>query len=93
MTWWVHLWCCHPPLSCVFDPVLTTRHGTAAAVVVVAVVVQDPGVMRRGFLPFSEGSRNCVGQALALVELKAVLAMLLGNFSFRWGRTAPSNCC
>jgi cytochrome P450 len=40
-------------------------------------------VSRRGFLPFSEGSRNCVGQALALVELKAVLALLLGNFAFR----------
>jgi hypothetical protein len=41
-------------------------------------------VSRRGFLPFSEGSRNCVGQALALVELKAVLAMLLGHFALRW---------
>lgn len=37
---------------------------------------------RRGFLPFSIGSRNCVGQALALVELKAVLALLMGTFSF-----------
>jgi cytochrome P450 len=50
---------------------------------------QDPSVSRRGFLPFSEGSRNCVGQALALVELKAVLALLLGNFSFRCGK-APA---
>ncbi|WIA28825.1 hypothetical protein OEZ86_011354 [Tetradesmus obliquus] len=45
--------------------------------------IKDPSVSRRGFLPFSEGSRNCVGQALALVELKAVLALLLGNFAFR----------
>ncbi|KAF6260940.1 cytochrome P450 [Scenedesmus sp. NREL 46B-D3] len=45
--------------------------------------IKDPSVSRRGFLPFSEGSRSCVGQALALVELKAVLAMLLGNFTFR----------
>lgn len=37
---------------------------------------------RRGFLPFSIGSRNCVGQALALVELKAVLALLVSSFSF-----------
>lgn len=44
--------------------------------------LQDPSDERRGFLPFSMGSRSCVGQSLALVELKAVLAMLLGNFSF-----------
>jgi cytochrome P450 len=43
----------------------------------------DATVDRRGFLPFSLGSRNCVGQSLALVELKAVLAMLLGNFEFQ----------
>jgi cytochrome P450 len=36
----------------------------------------------RAFLPFSDGPRNCIGQSLALVELKAVLAMLMGNFSF-----------
>lgn len=38
---------------------------------------------RCGFLPFSLGNRNCVGQALALVELKAVLALLMGTFSFQ----------
>jgi hypothetical protein len=49
-------------------------------------------VSRRGFLPFSEGSRNCVGQALALVELKAVLALLLGNFAFRCGKVLAAEC-
>eukprot|EP00878_Enallax_costatus_P016963 GHUV01017806.1.p1 GENE.GHUV01017806.1~~GHUV01017806.1.p1 ORF type:complete len:261 (+),score=74.21 GHUV01017806.1:714-1496(+) len=44
--------------------------------------LKDPTINWKGFLPFSEGSRNCVGQALALVELKAVLAMLLGHFHF-----------
>eukprot|EP00877_Chromochloris_zofingiensis_P015021 jgi/Chrzof1/9773/Cz04g15080.t1 len=34
------------------------------------------------FLPFSEGARNCVGQALAMVELRAVIALLLGQFHF-----------
>jgi cytochrome P450 len=48
----------------------------------VPVSLQDPTVDSRGFLPFSIGSRNCVGQALALVELKAVLALLLGTFRF-----------
>jgi hypothetical protein len=44
--------------------------------------LQDPTVDCRGFMPFSIGTRNCVGQALALVELKAVLATLVGTFRF-----------
>ncbi|KIY99832.1 cytochrome P450 [Monoraphidium neglectum] len=34
------------------------------------------------FLAFSQGTRSCVGQGLAVVELKAALALLLGHFSF-----------
>ena len=32
--------------------------------------------------PFSNGPRNCIGQALAMAELRTVLAVLLGNFFF-----------
>jgi len=37
----------------------------------------------RPFLPFSEGPRACVGQSLALVEIRAALVLLLGHFSFQ----------
>ncbi len=33
-------------------------------------------------MPFSEGPRNCVGMSLALMEMRAVLAILCGRF--RW---------
>lgn len=56
--------------------------GIAVVAPAAAAAPQDPTVDSRGFLPFSIGSRNCVGQALALVELKAVLALLLGSFAF-----------
>ena len=32
--------------------------------------------------PFSTGPRNCIGQALALAELRTVLAVLVANFFF-----------
>ncbi|KAL5414553.1 hypothetical protein PMIN04_008957 [Paraphaeosphaeria minitans] len=32
--------------------------------------------------PFEQGARNCIGQALALIELKLVLVMTLREFSF-----------
>ena len=34
------------------------------------------------FLPFIEGPRNCLGQHLALLESKMVVALLLQRFSF-----------
>jgi cytochrome P450 len=34
------------------------------------------------FVPFSAGSRNCVGQAFAMTEMKIVLAQLIRNFRF-----------
>jgi cytochrome P450 len=40
----------------------------------------------RPFLPFSAGLRSCVGQSLALVELKAFLALAVGRLTFRWPR-------
>lgn len=36
-----------------------------------------------GFIPFSDGPRSCVGQSLALLELRVVLAALYSNFTFR----------
>ncbi|KAF8072732.1 Cyp3a9 [Scenedesmus sp. PABB004] len=44
--------------------------------------IKDAGAARRGFLPFSAGTRSCAGSTLAVVELKTVLAQLLGNFVF-----------
>ena len=32
--------------------------------------------------PFSCGPRNCIGQTLAMAELRTVLAVLIGNFFF-----------
>jgi cytochrome P450 len=34
------------------------------------------------FLPFSGGSRNCIGQHLGLVEIKIIIALFLRNFDF-----------
>ncbi|KAL0048837.1 hypothetical protein WJX82_000386 [Trebouxia sp. C0006] len=33
--------------------------------------------------PFSTGPRNCIGQTLALAELRTVLAVMIGNFFFK----------
>ena len=35
------------------------------------------------FIPFSQGSRDCVGQTLARLNLATTLAQLFGNFSFK----------
>lgn len=32
------------------------------------------------FIPFSAGSRNCIGQKFAMLELKAVISKVLRNF-------------
>lgn len=37
---------------------------------------------RKAFFPFSAGPRNCVGRALALMEMRVVLVKLLQRFSF-----------
>ena len=34
------------------------------------------------FIPFSDGRRDCIGQALAKMNYTAVLAMLLGRYHF-----------
>lgn len=34
------------------------------------------------FIPFSAGPRNCVGQTLAMLELRVAIATLVGHFAF-----------
>lgn len=34
------------------------------------------------FVPFSKGPRNCIGQELAIIETKVILAMTLRSFDF-----------
>ncbi|KAG2423034.1 hypothetical protein HXX76_015550 [Chlamydomonas incerta] len=64
--------------------------GPAAAAAAAAAAADEDDIVRaadtqsaRGFLPFSEGPRNCVGQSLALLELRTALALLCGKFRFR----------
>lgn len=46
------------------------------------------------YAPFSVGSRNCVGQPVALVEVRALLAHLLRNYTVKAGSdTAPPIPC
>ncbi|KAF5836140.1 cytochrome P450 [Dunaliella salina] len=43
----------------------------------------ESGAARRpGYQPFSLGPRDCVGQSLAVLELRSVLATLIGHFRF-----------
>ena len=41
------------------------------------------------FLPFGGGSRRCAGQPLAVVEMKAVVALFLRNFSLKLDESKP----
>jgi hypothetical protein len=38
---------------------------------------------RDAFMAFAKGPRNCIGQELAMLELKMVLAMTIRQFNFR----------
>ncbi|KAK6939440.1 Cytochrome P450 [Dillenia turbinata] len=46
-----------------------------------------PGRHSASFFPFGLGPRICVGQNLAVVEVKIVLAMIVQRFSFRFSPT------
>ncbi|KAI9000370.1 cytochrome P450 [Hyaloraphidium curvatum] len=36
------------------------------------------------YIPFSKGPRDCIGQRLALFEIKTILAMVYRSYTFRW---------
>ena len=38
--------------------------------------------MKEAYLPFSSGMRNCVGDRLAMAEIRVALALLVTNFRF-----------
>ena len=42
----------------------------------------DEHKLKELFIPFASGKRNCVGQALALLELKLVIATLFHSYNF-----------
>lgn len=41
------------------------------------------------FLPFGGGSRRCAGQPFAVVEMKAVVALILRNFTLTLDESKP----
>ena len=45
--------------------------------------VSESSLPAKRFIPFSDGPRDCVGRNLATMNITAVLATLLGHFSFR----------
>lgn len=41
------------------------------------------------FVPFSAGGRNCIGQHMALIEIKVILALILLNYKVRMDPNTP----
>jgi len=56
-----------------------------------AAQVRQPDAARiKRYIPFSDGRRDCVGQALARMNYTSTLARLLGGFHFE---LAPEVLC
>jgi cytochrome P450 len=47
------------------------------------------GRPRYAYLPFGGGPRQCIGAALAVVQLKLVLAMLIQTYQYEWASAYP----
>lgn len=45
--------------------------------------LQEGGCSYKRFIPFGEGLRSCLGQNLALIAMRTILAHLLGRYSFK----------
>lgn len=64
----------------------TASTANTAAVAITAPSAKDaagqPGRVKR-FLPFSTGTRDCVGQSLARMNYTTTVAMLLAHFKFQ----------
>jgi cytochrome P450 len=52
----------------------------------------QPDAKVKRFYPFSEGRRDCIGQALAKTNYTAVLASLLGRFHFEMAPEVRPSC-
>lgn len=52
----------------------------------------QPHAKVKRFFPFSEGRRDCIGQALAKTNYTAVLASLLGRFHFEMAPEVRPPC-
>jgi hypothetical protein len=51
---------------------------------------RDPGISNGAYMPFAAGPRNCVGQPLAQIVLRSLLAQLISRFEFRDARLRGS---
>ncbi len=40
-------------------------------------------------MPFSKGPRDCIGQTFAMMESKALLALLYQRYTFKYAGDAP----
>lgn len=57
-----------------------------------AKVQEGEGRVKR-FLPFSSGTRDCVGQSLARMNYTATVAMLLARFRFELADKVDQSAC